>query len=171
MTALRIAIRYLFSKKQHNAVNVISLISAAGIMVATMAIVVVLSVFNGFTRLAMDRLGLLDPEVKVQAARGMTIANGDSLAAVISAMDEVVLAIPTIDHQALAVYDRRQMPVRLKGVPVEQFDSVTGFASTIIAGQPLTSDGLGIPAASVSVGAANTLRALVSNGTGPWLGL
>ncbi len=171
MTALRIAIRYLFSRKQHNAVNVISLISAAGIMVATMAIVVVLSVFNGFTRLAMDRLGLLDPDVKVEPATGMTIANGDSLAGAIASYSAVSHAIPVIEHQALAVYDRRQTPVRLKGVPVEAYDSVTGFASTLIAGMPLSASSYGMPGASLSVGAANTLRALVSNGTGPWLGL
>lgn len=172
MTALRIAIRYLFSRKQHNAVNVISLISAAGIMVATMAIVVVLSVFNGFTQLAMDRLGLLDPDVKVEPATGMTIANGDSLAGAIATMSSTVShAIPVIEHQALAVYDRRQTPVRLKGVPVEAYDSVTGFASTLIAGMPLSAGTYGMPGASLSVGTANTLRALVSNGTGPWLGL
>lgn len=52
MVAARIALRYLFSKKTHNAVNVISVISVAGIAVATVAIVVVLSVFNGFSQLA-----------------------------------------------------------------------------------------------------------------------
>lgn len=171
MTALRIAFRYLFSKKQHNAVNVISIVSAAGIMVATMAIVVVLSVFNGFTQLAMDRLGLLDPDVKVEPATGMTVTNGDSLAGAVSAIPGVAIAIPVIEHQALAVYDRRQMPVRLKGVPVSEFDSVTGFGSTIIAGMPLSEGTYGIPGASLSVGVANTLRAMTGNGTGPWLGL
>ena len=65
MIALRIALRYLFAPKSHRAVNVISVISIAGVAVATMAIVVVLSVFNGFTSLAGDRLGKLDPDLKV----------------------------------------------------------------------------------------------------------
>ncbi len=59
--ALSIALRYLFSRKRHNAVNVISLISVAGIAVAAMAMIVVLSVFNGFTDLAERQLSRIDP--------------------------------------------------------------------------------------------------------------
>ena len=55
MFTLRVALRYLFSKKTHNAVNVISTISIIGVAVATMAIVCVLSVFNGFTDLEIGR--------------------------------------------------------------------------------------------------------------------
>ena len=51
MLSVRIALRYLFAKKRHPAVNVISMRSLAGVAVATAAIVVVLSVFNGFADL------------------------------------------------------------------------------------------------------------------------
>ena len=85
MLALRIAVRYLIAKKSHTAVNVISLISMAGIAVAAMAMVCVLSVFNGFTDLAAERLSFVDPDIKVTPVKGKVIANADSLAAVIAA--------------------------------------------------------------------------------------
>lgn len=65
MVSLRIALRYLFSKKSHSAVNIISLISTGGVAVATIAIVCVLSVFNGFRDLAENRLSVVDPELKI----------------------------------------------------------------------------------------------------------
>ena len=64
---LKVAWRYLVSKKTHNAVNIISIISMLGVMVTTAAIVCVLSVFNGFRGMIMGRLAMLDPEVAVTA--------------------------------------------------------------------------------------------------------
>ncbi|MCF0213334.1 MAG: ABC transporter permease, partial [Muribaculaceae bacterium] len=62
---LTIALRYLFSRKSHSAVNIISFVSMAGVAVATAAMVCVLSVFNGFSDLAAGRFSKLDPELKV----------------------------------------------------------------------------------------------------------
>ena len=70
MTALRIALRYIFSRKKHNAVNVISWISVAGVAVATAAIVCVLSVFNGFSNLAFSRLSEVEPDIKIVPVSG-----------------------------------------------------------------------------------------------------
>lgn len=160
MVASWIALRYLVSKKSHAAVNIISRVSLAGIAVASAAIVVVLSVFNGFTDLAMSRLGLLDPDVKVVAEEGKVIADGDSLARALSGLGFVVAATPTVEEQALAVVGDRQMPVRLKGVVREAYDSVSRFSTTLIAGTPWLVADAG-RSASLSVGAANSLRALV----------
>ena len=62
---LRIALRYLFARKSHRVVNVISAISIAGVAVATAAIIVVMSVFNGFTGLAKNHLSEVVPDVRV----------------------------------------------------------------------------------------------------------
>lgn len=117
MLTLRIALRYLLARKSHQAVNVISMISMAGVAVATMAMVAVLSVFNGFSDIALARLSLLDPELRVAPAGGKTIADADSLAAALAAIDGVAAAAPVVEEQALAIYHRRQMPVRIKGIP------------------------------------------------------
>ena len=87
MVSLRIAIRYIFSKKTHNAVNVISLISLAGVAVATMAIVCVLSVFNGFSDLSAAHLSLLDPDLKITPVEGKSISSVDSLISEIEQID------------------------------------------------------------------------------------
>ncbi len=61
--SLRIALRYLLSRKSHGAVNIISAISLAAIAVAAAAMVIVLSVFNGFTHLADSKLSAIDPTI------------------------------------------------------------------------------------------------------------
>ena len=92
MLALRIALRYLFAKKSHRVVNVIAVISMAGVAVATMAIIVVLSVFNGFTDLAHSHLAAIDPEVKISPRQGKVIDCADSLAAVLEQRPDVEAA-------------------------------------------------------------------------------
>ena len=66
---LKIATRYLVSKKTHSAVNIISIISVCGVIVTTAALVCVLSVFNGFAGLIGGKLSMLDPEIAVTAAK------------------------------------------------------------------------------------------------------
>lgn len=157
MVALRIALRYLLSRKSHNAVNIISSVSVAGVAVATIAIVCVLSVFNGFTRLAYDRISLIDPQLKIVPANGKVIGNADSLAAAVEGLDEIALAAPAIEEQGLAVYNRRQMPVIVRGV-TPRFADIVAIDSVVIDG----SFALGDSAeryASLSVGVAVNLGA------------
>lgn len=157
MVSLRIAIRYLFSKKSHNAVNIISLISLAGISVATMATVCVLSVFNGFSDLASSQLSQLDPDLKITATNGKVINNADSLALAVENIDGVELALPTIQDQALAIFRNYQMPVTLKGVP-HRYDSLTQLQQVIIDGQYINTDST-TAYATLSAGAAIGLKA------------
>src|ERR1035437_7791839 len=70
--SFRIARRYLFSKKSHNAINIISGISAGGVAVGTMALVCVLSVFNGFESLISTMFSAFDPDLKITLTHGKT---------------------------------------------------------------------------------------------------
>lgn len=157
MFALRIAIRYLFSKKTHNAVNIISLVAVIGVAVATMAIVCILSVFNGFSDLAARQLSRLDPEVKITPASGKTISNGDSLASVIASLPQVAAAVPTIQEQALAIFDQRQIPITLKGI-TDDFQSINSIDSLIIDGA-FSLRNRELSYATLSVGASMSLKA------------
>ena len=157
MFALRVAIRYLFSKKTHNAVNIISLVAVVGVAVATMAIVCVLSVFNGFSDLAARQMSRLDPEIKVTATTGKTIANGDSIAGVIASLPEVAAAVPTIQEQALAMFNNRQIPITLKGIP-DNFNEINSIDSLIIDGAYLLPVEE-IDYATLSVGTSMSLKA------------
>lgn len=134
MLSLRIALRYLFSRKSHSAVNIISFISLAGVAVATVAVVCVLSVFNGFTDLAGSRMSMIDPQLEVKRVDAQVIADGDSLVDAIKRVDGVEMALPTLMGQALAVYHDKQMPVRVKGVP-GGYDRMTGISSLVIDGE------------------------------------
>ncbi len=131
---LRIAWRYLMSKKGHQAVNVISIVAVCGIVVATAALICVLSVFNGFRGLIMGKLAMLDPEVAITATMGKTINNADSIIDALSGIPGVERAVPVIEDQALAMYAQLQMPVRLKGVP-DDYNTMNQMDSVIVDGQ------------------------------------
>ena len=111
-----IARRYLFSKKSTNAINVISGISVVGVAVASMALVVTLSVFNGFHDMVASFFTQLDPQLKITPAKGKTAASNDSTLMRIRQLDEVAVATDVLEDQALAVYGDRQQMVTIKGV-------------------------------------------------------
>lgn len=156
MVSVRIALRYLFSKKSHNAVNVISFVSMAGVAVATIAIICVLSVFNGFADLAYSRISLIDPQLKVVPSHGKYIYDADSVAASLLSVSGVVHAAPTVEEQALAMYAGRQMPVKLRGVSPD-YSLITSVDSAIIDGRFYLGDSTEVPAAVASVGTAMRL--------------
>jgi len=110
-----IARRYLFSKKSHNAVNVISAISVVGIAVATMAMVCVLSVYNGFGGLVEGMFGAFDPDLKITVKQGKVFnyhtPQFDSALSV-----GVDLISETLEDNALVKYEDRQVPAVVKGV-------------------------------------------------------
>ena len=138
---LHIAMRYLRSKKSHSAVNIISIVSVCGVIVATAAIVCVLSVFNGFGKLIESKLSVLDPDVAITSTVGKVIADGDSVAQVAMSVPGVQLALPTVEDQALAMFFNYQMPVRVKGVP-ENYDSLTSIRQAILDGHYMLTDGI-----------------------------
>ena len=131
---LKIAWRYLVSKKGHQAVNIISIVAVCGVVVATAALICVLSVFNGFRGLIMGKLAMLDPQVAITATVGKAINDADSVIDVVSAIPGVERAIPVIEDQALAIYAQMQMPVRLKGVP-DDYNTMNQMDSVIVDGQ------------------------------------
>lgn len=153
MLALNIARRYLLSRKSHSAVNIICGVAIGGVSVAIMAIVVVLSVFNGFASLAEKQMGLFDADLRVEPAAGKTIAGADSLASRVAAMPQVAAAVPVIDERALAVSPSAQMPVRLKGVGAA-FADVTDMDSIIVDGAYAVDSVYGYGPAHLSVGVA-----------------
>ena len=131
---LKIACRYLVSKKGHQAVNIISIVAVGGVVVATAALICVLSVFNGFRGLIMGKLAMLDPQIAITTTLGKTINDADSVIEVVSALPGVERAVPVIEDQALAIYAQLQMPVRLKGVP-DDYNTMNLMDSVIVDGQ------------------------------------
>lgn len=121
---LFVARRYLFSKKKTHAINVISLISVIGVAVATMALVVVLSVFNGFQDMVAGFFTNFDPQLKVVPVSGKTAAADDPVLTQIRKLPQVEIATETLEDMALAMYGDRQSTVNIKGVD-DNFDELT----------------------------------------------
>lgn len=119
-----IARRYLFSKKSTHAINVISAISAIGVAVATMALVIVLSVFNGFHDLVATLFTSFDPQLEVVPTMGKAAPSDDPILTKIRQLPQVDVATESVEDQALAVYQDKQAMVVIKGVD-DNFSDLT----------------------------------------------
>lgn len=111
-----IARRYLFSRKSHHAINIISGISVCGVAVATLALVCTLSVFNGFQDLVADLFTAFDPQLKVTLREGRTLAMDDEAVTLLRKDKRVAVLTPVLEDQALVVQNGTQMVVTIKGV-------------------------------------------------------
>lgn len=111
-----IAHRYLVSRKSTSIINIISGISVVGIAVATMAMVIVLSVFNGFHDLVASLFTNFDPQIEIVPAQGKTAPAGDACLAKVKQLPFVSVATECVEDQALAVFGNHQEVVRVKGV-------------------------------------------------------
>lgn len=114
-----IAKRYLFSKKSHNIINIISLISAVGVTVGTMALIVVLSVFNGFEDLVKSLYSTFDPDLLIEVKQGKTFVNSEIDAEKIKKLPGVVSYTEVVEENALLKYRTEQYIITLKGVSDE----------------------------------------------------
>ena len=126
-----IARRYLFSKKSTHAINVISGISVVGVAIATMALVVTLSVFNGFHDLVASFFTSFDPQLKITPVEGKSVAADDPVLTQIRQLPQIEVATECVEDQALAIYKSRQMMVMIKGVD-DNFDQLTHIKEILI---------------------------------------
>ncbi len=132
--ALYIARRYLFSKKSHNAINIISAISVCGVALATLALVCTLSVFNGFHDLISGFFTHFDPDLKVETVKGKTFTPDTATIATIRAIPGVRAVSLTLEDNAMAKYKGQQTMVTIKGVD-DNFQELTHIEE-ILYGNP-----------------------------------
>jgi lipoprotein-releasing system permease protein len=111
-----IARRYIFSKKSHNAINIISGISVTGVAVATMALVCTLSVFNGFHDLVASLFTAFDPQLRITLAEGSAVRADDARLQKLRKMDCVSVYTPVMEGQAMVVTGGQQHVVTIMGV-------------------------------------------------------
>jgi lipoprotein-releasing system permease protein len=128
--SLYIARRYLFAKKSHHAINLISGISVCGVALATMALICTLSVFNGFRDVVATFFTAFDPELKITAVEGKVFrAEGPAFDAV-RAMDEVAVFSTSLQDAVMVQYQGRQAMAVLKGVE-DNFEQLTQIDSIL----------------------------------------
>lgn len=125
-----IARRYVFSKKSTNAINVISSISVVGVAVGTMALVIVLSVFNGFHDLVASFFTNFDPQIELVPTQGKTAPADDPVLDQVRKMPEVSVHTDVLEDQGLAVYGDRQQMVTVMGVD-DNFTQLTNIGDIL----------------------------------------
>lgn len=125
-----IARRYLFSKKSHHAVNVISSISVCGVALATLAMVCTLSVFNGFQDLVSSFFTAFDPELKIVPAAGKVFDGQDEKILTIRQMPEIAVCSESLEDNAMVQYQGRQAMAVIKGVE-DNFDKLSPIDSIL----------------------------------------
>lgn len=152
---LFIALRYLFSKNKQNIINIISGISVAGIIVGTMALVIVLSVFNGFNGLIETFFSNFDPDLKITASRGKMFSPSENRFEEIQNLLGVLHYAEVIEETALLKYGDQQYPAIVKGVP-PNYSDYTSIDTLIIDGIFMLQDD-GIDYAVVGQGVAYNL--------------
>lgn len=125
-----IAKRYLFSKKSHNAINVISGISVCGVALATLAMVCTLSVFNGFQDMVATFFTAFDPQVKITSVKGKVFDGSMPVLSQIKNMPEVAVYSESVEDNAMVQYKGRQVMAVIKGVE-DNFDKLTPIDSIL----------------------------------------
>lgn len=139
-TELKIAWRYLFAKKQYNAIHIISGISAAAVGVVTAAMVCVLSVMNGFGVMVEQLFSQFDPDIRIEAVSGKSFHDEGEQFDALRQLPAVALVSQTIEETALLQFEDRQMPVRLCGVD-SIFPTLTHIQDIITDGEYEVHDG------------------------------
>jgi lipoprotein-releasing system permease protein len=111
-----IARRYLISKKSHNIINLISGISMVGVAVGTAALIIVLSVFNGFESVVKSLFSVFDPDIEITIIQGKTFHNNQINEDQIRSLPGVISYTEVVEENALLYYKKQQYLATIKGV-------------------------------------------------------
>ena len=134
-----IARRYLFSKKSHNAINIISMVSVCGVVVATIALVCALSVYNGFNDLVSTLFSSFDPELKITPRTGKVFDPQDSQIEKVKKLPSIDVWCEVLEDNALVRYDNRQVVAVVKGVD-KSFEQLASIDSVLVDGNFILQD-------------------------------
>jgi len=152
-----IARRYLLGKKSQNAINIISGISILGITTGTMALVIVLSVFNGFDSVVKSLFNAFDPQIRISATEGKTFVPDPAVTKSLLELPGVAALSEVLEENVLLLYGDRQHIATIKGVD-ETFREVSGLDSMVYDGAMKLKD-------------QNRAYAVVGQGVGYTLGI
>ena len=159
---LFISRRYIFSRKSHSAINIISLISVIGVAIGTLALVVVLSVFNGFDSLIKSLFNSFDPDLKVVLVEGKSFVLDSAKYYQIKSLNGISEVAEVIEENALIKYGEKQFIATIKGVS-DNFGKVSGVDKKIVEGKFQLQQGV-VPFAVIGQGVAYYLSVNVNLG-------
>ena len=151
--SIYIAKRYLFAKKSRNAINIISAVSVAGVAVGTMALIIILSVFNGLERMVSQIFNTFDPDIKITAAVGKTFIPDTARLKLLANVNGLSCYSLTIEENALLKYGSRQTIATIKGID-DNYAMVSNIDSSMWEGEFRLRNDKGRPYAVPGVGVA-----------------
>ncbi len=154
--SLYIAKRYLFARKSRNAINIISAISVAGVTVGTMALITILSVFNGLEDMVKSIFSTSDPQIKISPAAGKVFDPDTLVLDRLTATAGVEAWALTLEENALLRYENQQYIATIKGVS-ENYALVTDLDTAMWDGEFILRGDNGRPYAIAGLGVANYL--------------
>lgn len=129
-----IAKRYLFSKKRTNLINIISAISAAGMAIGTIGLIIGLSCFNGFDSLIKSLFSSFDSDLRITLAEGKSFSDKNQLFNEVRQMHDVLYFSGIVEDNALLRYENRQVLATIKGVG-DDYTKMTGLDTMMVEGQ------------------------------------
>lgn len=128
--SLYIAKRYIFSRKRHQVINIISGVAVAGVALATVAMVCTLSVFNGFQGVVAKQFTAMDPDVKITVAQGKSFDKNSGAVAQVAALPSVSAVSFSVEDVAMVQYGGRQVMATIKGVD-DSFCRMSGIGDVL----------------------------------------
>jgi lipoprotein-releasing system permease protein len=161
MLILKIAFRYLFSKKSTNAINIISIVSIVGLTLGTAALIIVLSVFNGFETVLSRLVSNFNPEIKVTPSKGKVFVLDSNILYKIQHIEGIQGVSCSLEEVALFEYEKKQDFGIIKGVD-DHYNAVNTIDSSIVEGK-FGIESKGIYLASSGLGVMNKLSIDIKN--------
>ena len=159
--SIYIAKRYLFAKKSRNAINIISAVSVAGVAVGTMALIIILSVFNGLEGMVNKIFNTFDPDLCITAARGKVFVPDSVDLLRLSKINGVYAYSLTLEDNAVLKYGDRQYIANIKGVD-DNYTKVSNIDSSMYEGEFKLRTTGGRPEAVLGFGVARYLGVSVN---------
>ena len=128
-----IAKRYLFSSKTKRAINIISFVSTIGVIIGTSALVLLLSVFNGFEDLLLSMYNSFDPHIKITSSKGKTF-NSANIISELEKNENILYFTDVLEEKVLMKNGGHEFIASIKGVG-EDFNKMTNLDSIITEGE------------------------------------
>lgn len=139
-TEFHIALRYLFAKKRHNVINIISIISAAGIAIGSMALVLIISVYNGFDNSIREIYESYKADFTISPQTGKTMEVTPQTLNLISLVNGVAYACPIISDNVFVKYGEKEAIATLIGID-STYLTRNSLSEDIIEGKPVLHKG------------------------------
>lgn len=129
----QIAFRYLVSRKSTNAINIITLVSMTGMAFGSMALILVLSVFNGFEGLVVSLYHAFNPDVQITATQGKVFKADSLTTEKIASLEEVASVSKTLEENVILKYNDHEYIASIKGVD-DEYERVAGVNKKMVEG-------------------------------------